>query len=103
MHPYGPTGEYGLPGEPVSLELMAIIEPALNSVLPAILGLLQISGMLLSQPPVGPDMPGPEPTELTPGEPSPISFGLGHLGLFGPPADGGEKGPARPEAGPEEA
>jgi hypothetical protein len=78
---------------------MAIIESSLSSVIPAILGLLQISGMLLSQPPMGPDMPGPEPTELTPGEPSPISFGMGHLGLFGPLAEGRAEDPAGPEAG----
>lgn len=89
VHPYGPTGP-GYGGEPVSLELITVVEPALNSVLPALMGLLQISEMLLNLSPLGPDMPGPEPTELTPGEPSPLSFGMGHLGLFGTAETEGE-------------
>jgi len=78
--------------QPYGQEMLGLIEPALMSVLPAILGLLQLSELLLRQGPAVIDMPGPEPTEFTPGEPSAMSFGLGHIGLFGT-ADAGRTEP----------
>lgn len=56
--------------EPVVVEWAAILEPALDAVLPAIQGLLEISGQLLGSLPAAFDIPA-------------TSSGLGHLGLFG--------------------
>ena len=87
--PLRAAGLYVSPGwgpapQPVVVEWMAVIEPALNSVVPAIQGLLQISGMLLRGLPIAIDLPGPEPAEAHPAEPSSMRSGLGHAGMFGP-------------------
>lgn|GEM_PF-3079521 len=84
--------------DPLVATWTAIIEPALENVLPAIHGLLQISGQLLGQLPTVLDIPGPETAEVT-AEDAPIpSFGLGHVGLFGA-ADAGSPDPGNPELG----
>lgn len=103
--PYGvhvPPG-WGSAPDPVVVEWMAVLEPALSSVIPAIQGLLQISGMLLRQLPDALDISpytSETPAALAPGEravaapadpagaaggdPEALSFGMGHAGLFGP-------------------
>jgi len=91
-------------------EWMAVVEPALNSVIPAIHGLLHISGMLLRHLPSALDLPGSEqvsdePAWLAPGDPPGVASGLGHAGMFGPAEpdvidiEVADAGMWRPEAG----
>lgn len=70
--------------DPAPAEWMALVEPALNSVIPAIHGLLEISGLLLRHLPAAFDMTGSGPEEPAPDDPLTMRTGLGHIGLFGP-------------------
>ena len=83
--PYSSAGWSYAP-EPVVVEWAAILEPALDAVLPAIQGLIEISSQLLSGLPGAIDIPA-------------ASSGMGHLGLFGAAeADGPQTGDDRAEA-----
>lgn len=83
-----PHGLYPAPGggmgpEPARVEWMAVLEPAFSSVLPAIQGFLELSGLLFGH---LPDLAlrAAEVLGAAPGEPLPERSGLGHIGLFGP-------------------
>lgn len=82
------AGGYAAPdwpraADPAPVEWVALVEPALNSVIPAIQGLLEISGLLLGRLPAF-DAAGSGPGEAAPDDPLTLRTGLGHIGMFGP-------------------